>query len=211
MCGRGLRGFGSRMLVGFCSGGFSANALSLSMIFHSVSMRSLAVATRLRFFVYTPPIYSINMVVRVIVFHSPQVFCEMRMPVIVPAKPVMAAKTSLFHVRSNARCAISSAVRLKVKAMANLTPRTRRSLGGTSSATLAAVLSVVFRRERFLNPVCQWFRTLCCLKQRLKQVFPFFIFSFTKKLFSKSFASSASTWLLAMTVAFVVHGTGTAV
>jgi len=65
------------------------------------------------------------------------------MPVIVPAKPVMAAKTSLFHVRSNAKCAISSAVRLKVKAMANFTPRTKRSLGGTSCTV--TVLSVVFR------------------------------------------------------------------
>ena len=64
------------------------------------------------------------------------------MPVMVPAKPVIAAKTSLFHARSNAKCAISSAVRLKVNAMANLTPRTRRSLGGTSAH---AVLSMVFR------------------------------------------------------------------
>src|SRR4030067_2092455 len=76
---------------------------------------------------------------------SRQVFCDMRMPVIVPAKPVMAAKTSLFHVRSNARCAISSAVRLKVNAMANFTPRTNRSLGGTSCCSAFAVLSVVFR------------------------------------------------------------------
>ena len=73
----------------------------------------------------------------------PYVFCEMSIPVIVPAKPVMAAKTSLFHVRSNAKFAISSAVKLKVNAMANLTPKTKRSLGGTSSAV--AVLSVVFR------------------------------------------------------------------
>ena len=29
------------------------------------------------------------------------------MPVIVPARPVMAAKTSLFHVCKSARCAIS--------------------------------------------------------------------------------------------------------
>lgn len=72
-----------------------------------------------------------------------QVFCVIRMPVIVPAKPVMAAKTSLFHVRSSAKCAISRAVRLKVSEMANFTPKTRRSLGGTSSAD--AVLSVVFR------------------------------------------------------------------
>ena len=88
-----------------------------------------------------------NMVLRVIFTNSDPilyVFCEMRMPVIVPAKPVMAAKTSLFHVRSNARCAISSAVRLKVNVMANLTPRTKRSLGSTSSVTLAAVVSVVF-------------------------------------------------------------------
>ena len=71
------------------------------------------------------------------------------MPVIVPAKPVMAAKTSLFHVRSNAKCAISMAVRLKVNAMANLTPRTKRSLGGTSAE---AVLSVVFRvNARFIQ------------------------------------------------------------
>jgi len=61
----------------------------------------------------------------------------------VPAKPVIAANTSLFHVRSNAKCAISSAVKLKVNVMANLTPKTKRSLGGTSSS--AAVLSVVFR------------------------------------------------------------------
>ena len=66
------------------------------------------------------------------------------MPVIVPAKPVMVAKTSLFHVCSSARCAISMAVRLNVNVMANFTPRTRRSLGGTSSATLASILLVVF-------------------------------------------------------------------
>ena len=69
------------------------------------------------------------------------------MPVIVPAKPVIAAKTSLFHVRSNAKCAISSAVRLKVKAMANLTPRTKCSLGCTS---WVAVLSAAFRVSAFL-------------------------------------------------------------
>lgn len=65
------------------------------------------------------------------------------MPVMVPAKPVIAAKTSLFHVPKSARCAISSAVRLKVRAMANFTPKTKRSLGCTSAC--AAVLSVVFR------------------------------------------------------------------
>ena len=87
-----------------------------------------------------------NMLLREIFTNSEPilyVFCEIRIPVMVPAKPVIAAKTSLFHVRSNARCAISNAVRLKVSAMANLTPKTKRSLGGTSSA--AAVLSVVFR------------------------------------------------------------------
>jgi len=79
------------------------------------------------------------------------VFCEIRMPVIVPAKPVIAAKTSLFHVRSNAKCAISMAVKLKAKAMANLTPRTRRSLGDTS---VAIVLSVVLRvNARFIQSV----------------------------------------------------------
>jgi hypothetical protein len=65
------------------------------------------------------------------------------MPVIVPAKPVIAANTSLFQVPKRAKCAISSAVKLKVNAIANLTPSTKRSLGGTSSAV--AVLSVVFR------------------------------------------------------------------
>lgn len=70
----------------------------------------------------------------------------------VPAKPVMAANTSLFHAPSRARCAISSAVRLKVKAMANFTPRTRRSLGGTSAEV--TVLSVVFRvNARFIQSV----------------------------------------------------------
>ena len=72
----------------------------------------------------------------------------MRMPVIVPANPVIVAKTSLFHVCSKARCAISMAVRLNVNVMANLTPRTRRSLGTTSSAT-RAVLSVVLRVRAF--------------------------------------------------------------
>ena len=72
------------------------------------------------------------------------VFCEISIPVIVPAKPVMAAKTSLFHVCKRAKCAISMAVRLNVNVMANLTPRTRRSLGGTSSATPASILFVVF-------------------------------------------------------------------
>lgn len=69
------------------------------------------------------------------------------MPVIVPVKPVIAAKTSLFHVRSNAKWAISMAVRLKANAMANLTPRTKRSLGGTSSATVFLV------RARFIQSV----------------------------------------------------------
>jgi hypothetical protein len=74
------------------------------------------------------------------------------MPVMVPAKPVIAAKTSLFHVRSNAKCAISSAVKLNVKAMANLTPSTKRSLGGISSAV--TVLSVVLRvKARFIQSV----------------------------------------------------------
>lgn len=70
----------------------------------------------------------------------------------VPAKPVMAAKTSLFHAPKSARYAISKAVRLKVRAMANLTLSTRRSLGGTSAS--AAVLSVVFRvNARFIQSV----------------------------------------------------------
>ena len=73
----------------------------------------------------------------------------MRMPVIVPARPVIVAKTSLFHVCKRAKCAISMAVRLNVNVMANLTPRTRRSLGATSSATLATVLSVVLRVSAF--------------------------------------------------------------
>jgi len=64
----------------------------------------------------------------------------------VPAKPVIVAKTSLFHERKSAKCAISKAVKLKVNAMANFTPRTKRSLGGTSAE--AAVLSVVLRRVK---------------------------------------------------------------
>ena len=70
------------------------------------------------------------------------------MPVIVPANPVIVAKTSLFHVCKRAKCAISMAVRLNVNVMANFTPRTRRSLGGTSSVT-SAVLSVVLRVSAF--------------------------------------------------------------
>ena len=76
------------------------------------------------------------------------------MPVIVPASPVMAAKTSLFHVRSNAKCAISIAVKLKVKAMANFVPKTNRSLGGTSWAkafSCSVVLSVVLRVSAFFT------------------------------------------------------------
>jgi hypothetical protein len=69
----------------------------------------------------------------------------------VPAKPVIAAKTSLFHVRSNAKCAISKAVKLKAKAMANLTPRTRRSLGGTSAA--AVLSTVLLVKARFIQSV----------------------------------------------------------
>jgi len=83
------------------------------------------------------------MAIRLQICSSHSVFCEIRIPVMVPVKPVIAANTSLFHVRSNARCAISSAVKLKVRAMANLTPKTKRSLGCTSSAV--TVLSVVFR------------------------------------------------------------------
>lgn len=82
------------------------------------------------------------------------VFCAIRMPVIVPAKPVMAAKTSLFHAPKSARCAISMAVRLKVRVMANFTPSTRRSLGSASAAACVAVLSVVFRvKARLIQSV----------------------------------------------------------
>jgi len=74
------------------------------------------------------------------------------MPVIVPASPVIAANTSLFQVPSRARWAISRAVRLNVRAILNFTPRTRRSLGGTSICL--TVLSVVLRvRARFIQSV----------------------------------------------------------
>jgi len=80
------------------------------------------------------------------------VFCVIRMPVIVPAKPVIAAKTSLFHECKSAKCAISNAVKLNVKAMANFTPRTKRSLGDTS--VVVAVLSVVLLvKARFIQSV----------------------------------------------------------
>lgn len=72
----------------------------------------------------------------------------------VPVMPVMAAKTSLFHLPNSARCAISNAVKLKVSAMANFTPSTSRSLGGTSENSFTAVLSVVLRvRARFTQSV----------------------------------------------------------
>ena len=46
----------------------------------------------------------------------------MNMPVIVPARPVIAEKISLFHVLRMRRWEISNAVRLMVMAMANFTP-----------------------------------------------------------------------------------------
>ena len=78
------------------------------------------------------------------------------MPMIVPANPVMAAKTSLFHVPKSARFAISMALKLKVNAMANFVPKTRRSLGGTSCAKTSAfscrlVLSVIRRVRAFFT------------------------------------------------------------
>ena len=73
------------------------------------------------------------------------VFWEIRMPVMVPVKPVIAAKISLFHVPSNAKCAISNAVKLPASAMANFTPRNRLSLCDVASASAATVLSVVLR------------------------------------------------------------------
>lgn len=66
---------------------------------------------------------------------------------IVPAKHVIAAKTSLFHECNSAKCAISSVVRLKVRAIANLTPRIKRSLG---DAPVEAFLFVVFRVNKCL-------------------------------------------------------------
>lgn len=61
----------------------------------------------------------------------------------------MAAKISLFHVPSNAKCAISSAVRLNVRAMANLVPNTRRESG--SASPLSPLLVVVLRVSAFLT------------------------------------------------------------
>lgn len=114
-----------------------------------VSSRSFCVSsfTSARSFL----ILFLNMLLREIFTNSDPilyVFCEISIPVIVPANPVMAAKTSLFHVCKRAKWAISMAVRLNVNVMANFTPRTRRSLGGTSSAA-RAVLSVVLRVSAF--------------------------------------------------------------
>lgn len=58
---------------------------------------------------------------------------------IVPAKPVIAAKTSLFQDPNNARCAISIADKLKTNAIANFVPNTNRSLGDTSSVAASAL------------------------------------------------------------------------
>jgi len=73
------------------------------------------------------------------------------MPVIVPAKPVIAAKTSLFHECKSAKCAISKAVKLKVNTKANFTPRTKRSLGVISSAEAAVLLVVLRVKARFIQ------------------------------------------------------------
>lgn len=50
----------------------------------------------------------------------------------VPVKPVIAAKISLFHVCNAIMCVISRAVSVMVVAMANFTPMTRRGSGGIS-------------------------------------------------------------------------------
>jgi len=115
---------------------------SLSITFHSISISSFAVLFCSE--ALPPPLFIAS--TSAMRFHSP-VFCEIKMPVMVPAKPVIVAKTSLFHERKSAKCAISKAVKLKVNAMANFTPRTKRSLGAISSAG-AAVLSVVLRRVK---------------------------------------------------------------
>lgn len=70
--------------------------------------------------------------------------------------PVMAAKTSLFHVCKNARFAISIADKQKVNSMANLVPKTKRSSGRTSSVfacafSCNAVLSVILRVNAFFT------------------------------------------------------------
>lgn len=57
----------------------------------------------------------------------------MNMPVIVPVKPVMAEKISLFHLPRNAMWAVSSADRQRVMATANFTPKTSLSSGEISS------------------------------------------------------------------------------
>lgn len=72
---------------------------------------------------------------------------------IVPARPVMAAKTSLFHVPRIARFAISIAERQNVNAMANFVPSTSRGSGSTSSCIAASAFSckavlLVIRRVR---------------------------------------------------------------
>lgn len=70
----------------------------------------------------------------------------------VPASPVMAAKTSLFHVPSKARFAISMADRQNVNAMANLVPNTNRSSGSAVWAfSCSAVLSVIRRVNAFFT------------------------------------------------------------
>jgi hypothetical protein len=49
----------------------------------------------------------------------------------VPLSPEMAAKTSLFQVCKNAKCATSSKDKQAVMAMANFTPKTSFSLGSS--------------------------------------------------------------------------------
>jgi hypothetical protein len=71
-------------------------------------------------------------------------FCVMSMPVIVPVKPVIVAKISLFQACSAIMCVISRAVRLMVVAIVNFTMVTKRGSGGIS------IVRVRFRM-RFVN------------------------------------------------------------
>jgi len=76
-------------------------------------------------------------------------FCVMNMPVSVPVRAVIDANISLFHLPRNAMWAISRIVRLMVMAIANFTPRTKRSSGVVSVVSLV-LRWLVLRVNAFL-------------------------------------------------------------
>jgi len=78
---------------GFFGLGFFCGAFEFVDDFPFYFYEVFGVAAMLLFLTYTPSIYRVNLWF----CHGVHALCVIRMPVMVPAKPVIAAKTSLFH------------------------------------------------------------------------------------------------------------------